>query len=170
MKHLVITLTVLSLVATAVGFTAFHTAGDADVKAALEQRDAMAWLRTEFSLTDPQYQRIKTLHDSYSLECADHCRAIQEAEQTRDALKAAGADPARLAEANRTLQHLELVCETAIAAQVWITPRSAGVQPRLHAPFACTTRPAPSALRAAESTRSAMWSALMSTTESAVPS
>lgn len=118
MKHLVITLTVLSLVAAAVGFTAFHTAGDADVKAALEQRDAMAWLRTEFSLTDLQYQRIKTLHDSYSLECADHCRAIQEAEQTRDALKAAGADPARLAEANRTLQHLELVCETAIAAHV----------------------------------------------------
>ena len=118
MKHLVITLTVLSLVAAAVGFTAFHTAGDADVKAALEQRDAMAWLRTEFSLTDLQYQQIKTLHDSYSLECADHCRAIQEAEQTRDALKAAGADPARLAEANRTLQHLELVCETAIAAHV----------------------------------------------------
>lgn len=118
MKHLVTTLTVLSLVAAAVGFTAFHTVGDAQVKAALEQRDAMAWLRTEFALTDAQYERIKTLHDHYSLECADHCRAIQEAEQARDALKAARADASRLAEAERTVQHLELVCETAIASHV----------------------------------------------------
>ncbi len=118
MRQLIITFAVVALLAAVVGFTAFHLTGDAAVRAALEQRDAMAWLRSEFSLSNEQYQRIKSLHDSYSLECADHCRAIQEAEQARDALKAEHADSGRLAEADRQVQHLEKVCEDAITSHV----------------------------------------------------
>jgi len=118
MKHLLTTLALLTLVAAATGFVAYQRAGDPQVKAALEQRDAMAWLKSEFSLNDAQFARIKTLHDAYSVECEDHCRAIQEAEKARQDLKQAGADPVRLAEAERSVRELTEICETAIASHV----------------------------------------------------
>jgi len=118
MKHLLTTLALVTLVAAATGYVAYQRAGDPQVRAALKQRDAMAWLKSEFSLSDAQFARIKTLHDAYSVECEEHCRAIQEAEKARQALKRAGADALRLAAADRNVQDLTEICETAIAAHV----------------------------------------------------
>jgi hypothetical protein len=119
MKYLVSTLALLVGIAAAVGFVTYRASGDQAVKAALSQRDAMEWLRADFQLTAAQFAAIKKLHDSYSLVCEDHCRDIQQAEQARAALKSqANADPASVAAADRRVEELRLVCESAIAAHV----------------------------------------------------
>jgi len=118
MKNLIGTLALIAAVATASCLLAFHFSGDPEVKAAVANRDAMAWLRTDFQLTGPQFAKIKQLHDSYSVVCEDHCRAIQEAARARSQLKASSADAAAVAAADKKVGELRLVCETAIAAHV----------------------------------------------------
>jgi predicted Zn-dependent protease len=49
--------------------------------------DEMAWLRTEFSLTDNQAREIARLHDAYRPVCAEHCRRIMEARERLDQLE-----------------------------------------------------------------------------------
>jgi len=119
MKHLVATLILLSALAGAVGFVAFRATGDRPVAEALAKQDAMAWLRADFKLTDDQFAAIKTLHDSYSVVCEAHCRDIMLAVRTRNELKASGQnDSSGLAAADRRVEELRTVCETAIAAHV----------------------------------------------------
>ena len=119
MKYLFFTLALLGLVAAAVGFVAYRASGDAAVQAALARQDAMEWLRVDFQLTDEQFAKIKKLHDSYSVVCEEHCREIQEATRARAELKdAAQTDPAAIAAADRQVEQLRLVCESAIATHV----------------------------------------------------
>ncbi|MDO8543648.1 MAG: periplasmic heavy metal sensor [Opitutaceae bacterium] len=119
MKYLISTLALVAVVAAAVGYMAFRTSGDTAVQQALAKGDAMEWLRTDFRLTDAQFAAIKKLHDSYSVVCEEHCRDIQTATRTRNALKAApGSDPAALAAAERRVAELRVVCESAIASHV----------------------------------------------------
>jgi len=119
MKYLVSTLALVLGIAAGVGFLAYRSSGDEAVKQALAQRDAMAWLRTDFQLTDAQFAAIKKLHDSYSLVCEEHCRAIREAERARSGLRnTANGDAAAIAAANRRVEELRMVCESAIAAHV----------------------------------------------------
>lgn len=119
MKHLLATLALLAAIAALTCVITFRLSGDPGLKAAVEKRDALEWLRTDFDLNDAQFAKIKQLHESYSLVCEDHCRAIQEAQQARRALKDSGsADPAALAAADRRVEELRQICETAIAAHV----------------------------------------------------
>ncbi|HEX2851982.1 MAG TPA: periplasmic heavy metal sensor [Opitutaceae bacterium] len=119
MKHLVLTAALVATIAGAVGFFSFRTSSDPAVAAALARRDAMAWLRTDFQLTDAQFAAIKQLHDSYSVVCEEHCRAIQAATRARNELKArAEGDAAAFAAADRRVEELRLVCESAIATHV----------------------------------------------------
>jgi hypothetical protein len=79
----------------------------------------MEWLRVDFQLTEAQFAAIQKLHDDYSAVCEEHCRAIQEATRERSALKTSGAaDTAALAAADRKVEELRLVCESAIATHV----------------------------------------------------
>lgn len=119
MKHLVFTAALIALVAGAVGFFSYRAGGDPAVKAALARQDAMAWLRTDFQLTGAQFATIKKLHDSYSLVCEEHCRAIQQATRARNELKSkAEGDAAAFAAADRRVEELRLICESAIATHV----------------------------------------------------
>jgi hypothetical protein len=116
MKHLLSTLVLLAVVAATAGFLAYRASDDPVVRAAVAKRDAMAWLRTDFQLTDAQFAAIKKLHDSYSILCEAHCQAIQEATLARNALKSAThSDSSELSAAERRLEELRLVCESAIA-------------------------------------------------------
>ena len=117
MKHLLATLALLALLATGVGVIAYQSAGDGEVETALARRDALAWLRAEFGLTDAQYARIKALHEGYLVECEEHCRAIQLATRARNALPPT-ADAATRAAAEAELARLRQTCETAITAHV----------------------------------------------------
>lgn len=119
MRHLVTTLAVLGVLAAAAGVAAYRAGNDADVARALAAKDAMEWLRTDFDLTPAQFAAIKQLHDSYSVVCEEHCRAIQDAARARNELRAAGrADAAALAQAERRVEDLRQVCESAIATHV----------------------------------------------------
>jgi hypothetical protein len=119
MKHLVLTAALIAAIAGAVGFCCFRAGGDGEVATALARNDAMAWLRSDFQLTEAQFAAIKQLHDSYSVVCEGHCRDIQEAARVRNDLKAkANVEAGALAEADRRLQELRLVCESAITTHV----------------------------------------------------
>jgi len=118
MKYFAGTLAVLVLAAAATGFICFQLSSDPKLHAAAAQGDALLWLRTDFHLTDAQFAAIRQLHDSYAGTCGEHCRMIQEATRARDALAAAHGDAAALDAANRQLQGLRLVCETAITRHV----------------------------------------------------
>jgi hypothetical protein len=105
--------------AATVCFVTFRMSADPQVKAAVERRDAMEWLRADFNLSDAQFAKIKQLHDSYSVVCEKHCQDIMDAAQARDALKSTpSADPKAVAAAEKRVEELRQICETAIAAHV----------------------------------------------------
>jgi len=118
MKYLFGTIAVLALVAGAAGLVCYRMTADPVLHAAVVKGDALAWLRTDFHLNDRQFAAMKKLHDAYAPSCEEHCRLIQEATRARDALEAAGGDPAATIAAERKLQELRLTCETAITAHV----------------------------------------------------
>lgn len=119
MKYLLTTLAAIAVAAAATCALGFHFSGDARVKAAVAKRDAMEWLRTDFELTDTQFAKIKQLHESYSLVCEKHCMDIMHAVGARNELKASGSpDAAALAAADKQIEELRRICETAIAAHV----------------------------------------------------
>lgn len=119
MKNLAFTLIIIVMVACGVGFVAYRATGNAPVAEALSKQDAMEWLRADFQLSEAQFAAIKKLHDSYSVVCEEHCRAIQDATRTRNKLKSGpNSDPAALAAAERHVEELRLVCESAIATHV----------------------------------------------------
>lgn len=119
MKHLVGTIVLLAVAAGATGFVAFRATGDHEVARALAKQDAMEWLRADFKLTDVQFAAIKKLHDAYSVVCEEHCREIMRAVRARNELKAAPqANAPALATADRRVEELRLVCESAIATHV----------------------------------------------------
>src|SRR5689334_18771919 len=117
MKHFFATVALLVAVAGAAGGVAFRGGGEPGIRDALGRRDALTWLRTDLHWSDAQFAAIRTLHESYSTVCEEHCRAIQEAASARDALKTAPkTDAQALQAAERRVQELRTVCETAIAA------------------------------------------------------
>ncbi len=119
MKYLGRTLAVFVLVAVAMGLACYQLSSEPALHTAAKQGDAMAWLRTDFHLSDRQFAEIKKLHENYAPSCEEHCRMIQEATKARTALAASqGKDPAAVAAAERTLQELRTTCETAIAVHV----------------------------------------------------
>jgi hypothetical protein len=118
MKYLFATLALIVAAAAVTCALAFHFAGDSEVKAAVAKRDALEWLRAEFQLTDSQFTNIKQLHDSYSVVCEKHCMDIMGAARARDELRKSSTDAAAIAAAEKRVQDLRLVCETAIAAHV----------------------------------------------------
>lgn len=84
MKHWIFTV-LLALVAAAGSYAAFYALNrpSAEVRAAAQSGDALEWLRAEFKLNEDQFARIKAIHDGYGDVCAEHCRMIREAKQTR---------------------------------------------------------------------------------------
>jgi len=119
MTYLWRTTALLVIVATLVAVASYHLGRDAGMNAALAKRDALAWLRTDFRLDDAQFAAIQVLHLSYSAVCERHCEAIQAAAIKRNALKIApDTEAAVLAAAERRLEELRRVCESAIAAHV----------------------------------------------------
>ena len=119
MKHLALTALLVAVVAGAVGFYSFRAGVDPALAAALEERDAMAWLRADFRLTDTQFAAVKKIHEGYAAICEEHCRAIQEAVRVRNRLKTGSeGTPGALTAAEQRLEELRQVCESALAGHV----------------------------------------------------
>jgi len=118
MKYAIGTAALIVALAAATCAVAFYFSSDPAVKAAVAKGDAMEWLRTDFQLTDAQFEKIEALHASYSSVCEEHCRAIMQATAARNELRSQAADAASLAAADERVQQLRQVCETAIASHV----------------------------------------------------
>ncbi len=54
----------------------FGTAGGRDMMK--DPQPELAWLKTEFHLSDAEFARISALHNAYLPECAERCRHIEE--------------------------------------------------------------------------------------------
>lgn len=82
MKNFLLTLVVLAA-ACGASYGVFYalSRGPAELRQALAERDAMAWLRADFKLTDAEFGAIKRLHEDYGKECARHCAAIMAARE-----------------------------------------------------------------------------------------
>jgi hypothetical protein len=118
-KYLLATLALIAAAAGATWLVSYRMSAEPAVQAAVQKRDALEWLRNDFELSDAQFAAVKRLHDSYAVVCEEHCRAIQEAAQHRNALKGqASPDPAALAAAGKRFEQLRMVCENAIATHV----------------------------------------------------
>lgn len=118
MKHFSLTLALVAFVATVTGTIAYRAGTDREVRTALAQQDAMAWLRADFGLTDAQFAAIKKLHEDYSVICEQHCLAIQNATRILRSLRTTNAAPERLASAEEEVEQLRILCESAIATHV----------------------------------------------------
>lgn len=119
MKHLVSTILLVIAAAGVTGFVAFRTTAESSVARALTKQDAMEWLRADFELTDAQFAAIKQLHDAYSVTCEEHCREIIEAAGVRNRLTSSlQTDAAALAAADRRVEELRTLCESALDAHI----------------------------------------------------
>lgn len=118
MKYLLATLGLLLAAAVATGVVCYRMSCDPALHAVAKKGDAMEWLRADFHLNQQQFVAIRQLHDGYSGTCGEHCRRIQEASKAKKALIAGGASAVEVQAADRKLQELRMVCETAIARHV----------------------------------------------------
>ena len=118
-KYVLATVALILAAAGTTWFVCYRVSTDPAVRAAVQKRDALEWLRNDFALNDAQFAAVKRLHESYATVCEGHCQAIQEAARQRDSLRRqTPADAIALAGAEKKVQELRLVCETAIAAHV----------------------------------------------------
>jgi CRISPR/Cas system-associated exonuclease Cas4 (RecB family) len=118
-RNLSVTLALVVLLALAAGFAVYRLSVDPVLHEVARKRDTLQWLRTDFHLDDRQFAEIRRLHEAYAGSCEEHCRMIREAAKLRDQLAAADrADPFAVAAANRRLQELRSLCESAITRHV----------------------------------------------------
>lgn len=69
---------ILGLVAAGLGFGLVYrlkTASQRELVAS--QHSELLWLQAEFGLTQPEFARIKELHEGYLPKCKQHCREIE---------------------------------------------------------------------------------------------
>lgn len=119
MRNRLISLGLVVAVAAGAGVVAYRNSGDTAVERALAEKDAMAWLRADFGLTEEQFAAVQKLHDDYSVVCAEHCLEIQKAMSAVERVRAQTPEVAsEVAAAERRLEELRLVCESAIATHV----------------------------------------------------
>lgn len=119
MKYGLITCMVLTAAAAVNGVVNYQACCPPELRRAARTDDAMAWLRTDFKLTDAQYTKIVALHRAYGDVCAEHCRAIQETQTQLDAAKKQSAhDPVKVAAAENQLRELQSRCENSIEIHV----------------------------------------------------
>ncbi len=118
-KYILGTIAIIIAAAVATCAICYRVCGEADVRAAVQKGDALEWLRSDFNLNETQFAAVKRLHESYGSVCEEHCRAIQEAAGQRESVKQkTPGDAAALAAAQKKVDELREVCETAITAHV----------------------------------------------------
>jgi hypothetical protein len=118
-RYVLATITAIVAAAAATCFICYQSCTNPDVHAAVQKGDALEWLRSDFNLNEAQFAAVKRLHDSYAVECEAHCNAIQNAARQREELKTQSpVNATALAEAQKKVDELRVVCETAIASHV----------------------------------------------------
>ncbi len=115
MRNALTAVGVLVVIGLLAGYLGYHAGCDPALHFAARHGDSMTWLKREFHLSDRQYTAIEKLHREYTNSCDEHCRAIQEAMQARDALRTARSiEPAAVAVAEQRVRELSTHCETVL--------------------------------------------------------
>ena len=118
-KYVLATVALIVAVAVATCVVCYRLSAKPAVQAAVEKGDALEWLRSDFDLNETQFAAVKRLHEAYAVVCEEHCRAIQEAVSQRETLKKQSpGNAAGLATAQKKIEELREVCETAISSHV----------------------------------------------------
>ncbi len=119
MKKLVAIL-ILALAAGLFGYGLVRVRLESAGPAGVETGADIAWLKTEFNLTVPEFAAIEELHLAYSGTCAQHCADIIEAQKrlAELELEQGGADETTVAAARQNLARLEAVCNEATRAHL----------------------------------------------------
>ncbi len=69
------------------GYTLLYRARTAEARALhTEQNSELLWLKYEFGLSDPEFARIRTLHEGYLPQCEKMCAKIARANTELEAL------------------------------------------------------------------------------------
>ncbi len=77
----------LGLAIGAAAFASIYYATTASCRRMLsDPRPELAWLKTEFHLSDAEFARISKLHEAYLPQCEARCRLIQEQNQKLEKL------------------------------------------------------------------------------------
>jgi len=72
----------VGLLAGICAFTGFYQLRTAPHRRMMrESQPELAWLKTEFNLSDGEFTRIQRLHDAYLPDCAERCRRIEQQNQ-----------------------------------------------------------------------------------------
>ena len=75
----------------------------------------LAWLKTEYHLTDPQFAQVVQLHDAYRPKCAEMCRRIDDQNATIQKLLAGtNAVTPEITQALARASQLRVECESAM--------------------------------------------------------
>jgi predicted secreted protein len=82
-RNILITAAVALAACVAAFGTGYVLGGDRALREAGREGDAMAWLRAEFRLAEPEFAAIRRLHEDFSVECGRHCAAIIDARERR---------------------------------------------------------------------------------------
>jgi len=78
-----------------------------------EPTDNLAWLRTEFHLSDAEMARIRQLHDGYKPQCAQMCARIAAKKSELDVLLGSGTNLTAAAQVKMTeLAALRTQCQS----------------------------------------------------------
>ena len=78
----------------------------------------LAWIRTEFGLSDEQFAAVRRLHEDYSMVCGQHCADIAGAVATLAEVRRSSAGATEITAAERRVAELEAVCNDATRAHL----------------------------------------------------
>src|SRR6266853_902061 len=113
------------LVAGLLAYTCFYLHATS-VQRTMEQSShpELAWLKTEYHLTEPQFAQVVQLHDAYLPKCAAMCGRIDEQNaKVQQLLAATNAVSPEIKEALAEAARLRAKCETAMLQHFFETSR-----------------------------------------------
>lgn len=115
----------LGLAAGLLAFAAVYWLTVRDHRAMLrDPQSELAWLRTEFGLSDDQFNRVAALHAEYQPVCADFCRRIAESNaRLRNAILKTNALNPELRGALEETGRLRDACREAMLAHLYDVAR-----------------------------------------------
>jgi len=88
-------------------------------------REEIAWIKTEFGLTDGEFRKVEELHLDYVPRCDEYCRRVAASGQKVRRLASASGEMTReLAQALREDERTRLECREALLSHLYETAAS----------------------------------------------
>ena len=111
----------VTVVVSVIAYCVYFLCATQPVHAMMKQPEPeMEWLRREFSLTDAEFAKIKTLHAAYRPTCDEMCRKIAEANaRLEQAIQSNTTVNPEVDEALRIAAQVQQECRQAMLAHIY---------------------------------------------------